>query len=68
MFKAHMPQTIIRAFLAVAMLAVIAACSGGDAEPTATAMPPATESADGNEGGPVASLQLPSIADTVERV
>ena len=68
MFKAHMPQTIIRAFLAVAMLAVMAACSGGDAEPTATALPPATKSADGNEGGAVASLQLPNIADTVERV
>ena len=50
----------------VAALAVLAAvaCSGDDPEPTATAVPPPVQSSSGAGN----TLQLPNIADTVERV
>jgi S1-C subfamily serine protease len=62
----------LRYLLAVVMLSVLAAiaCSS---DPTATAElpptpPPVTQTPSGSEGGDVAMLQLPNIADTVERV
>ena len=71
MFRFHIPRPVNRAFLVVATLAVLAAiaCSADDPTPAATAVPattapPATES----PGGAVGMLQLPNIADTVERV
>ncbi|MCH7738314.1 MAG: trypsin-like peptidase domain-containing protein [Chloroflexi bacterium] len=61
----------LRYLLAVVMLTVLAAACSSD--PTATnepptPLPPATQPADRDEGGDVGMLQLPNIADTVERV
>jgi len=79
-FRSCSPRPGLRTFLVVAALAVLAAvaCSGDDptlaatavpatavpATATATPAPPATESAAGASD----MLQLPNIADTVERV
>lgn len=59
---------LLAAFLLTALAAI--ACSS---DPTATSAPPTesppvTQAPTGNEGGDVAMLQLPNIADTVERV
>ena len=59
---------LLAAFLLRALAAI--ACSS---DPTATSAPPTesppvTQAPTGNEGGDVAMLQLPNIADTVERV
>ena len=60
------PWPVVRTALLVAALAVLAAvaCSGDDPEPTATAVPPPVQSSSGAGN----TLQLPNIADTVERV
>ena len=59
----------LRYSLAVLMLALLAAvaCSSGSTA-TPDPVPTTTQSAVGNEGGAVNVLQLPNIADTVERV
>lgn len=70
-FRSCNPRPGLRALLVVAALAVLAAvaCSGNDPTPAATLVqatpaPPPTDSA----GGSGNMLQLPNIADTVERV
>ena len=62
------PKTGIMALLIVGALAVLAsaACSIDDPSPTATVPGPASTT--GNSSGGSTVLQLPNIADTVERV
>ncbi len=74
-FRFCSPRPGKRASLVVAALAVLAAvaCSGDDPAPAATAAPatatiPGAASTSGNGDGGSNMLQLPNIADTVERV
>ena len=74
-FRFCSPRPGKRASLVVAVLAVLAAvaCSGDDPAPAATAAPatatiPGAASTSGNGDGGSNMLQLPNIADTVERV
>jgi serine protease Do len=65
---AHPSKSVIKVFLAVAMLALLAAvaCSS---DPTATTEPtPTSQPATGNEDGDSNMLRLPNIADTVDDV
>ena len=56
------------AVLMLALLAAVACSSDSTATPAPAATPAATQSAVGNEGIAPNMLQLPNIADTVERV
>lgn len=71
MYRFLKPWPAMRATLLVAALAVLAAvaCSGDDPESTTTAASAtATMSSAGSADGASNMLQLPNIADTVERV
>jgi S1-C subfamily serine protease len=58
--------SITRAFMVVVFLALLAAVAcNNDSDPTATTIPAATN---GTESFGIPMLQLPNIADTVERV
>ncbi|NQW23780.1 MAG: trypsin-like peptidase domain-containing protein [SAR202 cluster bacterium] len=64
MFQLSRPKVFAKTSVAVVMLVLIAvACSGATPSPTATAQPVPTTIADTSN-----MLQLPNIADTVERV
>ena len=69
MFGTFSSKSGIKASLVVVALSVSAAvaCSGNDPTPSATAVP-ATAATNGAGDGAVVMLQLPNIADTVERV
>ena len=67
-FVPRRPKTGIMALLIIAAMAVLAAaaCSSDNPSPTATVPGPASTT--GNSSGGSTVLQLPNIADTVERV